>query len=265
MAMKTAKYIKFFLIAVVAYLLFLIRGLHNNHYLDWSLDFQISDCIEIMIFTLPIVYFPLRWFSQKTDYFKDSIWFALCLSIPFIIFDIIYVGVIKGHGLEYFKTFWFLTIFYFIVLIEVPIIGYLMHKDDPKITKKHLMMLSIAIILWLLNLWEGSHSNHYLDWSLNMKIVRLINIFLILMPIVYLFLRFYSSKQHYFQDASLLSLYLACVFILFDFFYLGINKHYWLQYIGDYWFVTIFYPIFWIEIPLIGLFMQKNNLEEEKR
>ena len=135
-----------------------------------------------------------------------------------------------------------------------------MHKDDPQITKKHFVMLSIAIIMWLLNLWEGSHSNHYLDWSLNMKIVRLTNILLILMPVVYLALRFNSSKQNYLKDATLLSLYLSCVFVLFDFLYLGIDKHFGLDYIREYWFVTLFYPIFWIEIPLTGCIMQRNAL-----
>lgn len=217
-----------------------------------------------MIFTLPIVYFPLRWFSKKKDYFKDSLWFAFCLSVPFVIFDLVYVGIIRGHGFGYFRSFWFLTIFYFIVLIEVPVIGYLMHKEDPQITKKHLMMLSLAIIAWLLNFWEGSHSNHYLDWSLNMKIVRMTNIILIILPIEYFILRFYSDKQNYFREASLLSLYLSSVFILFDFLYLGINKQYWLQYIQDYWFVTIFYPIFWIEIPLVGWYMQLRALKKER-
>ena len=255
--MNNAKYLKIFLVAVAVYLLFLIRGLPNNHFLEWTLDFKIADCIEIIIFTLPLVYFTLRWFSNKADYFKDSIWFAFCVSVPFLILDIVYVGIIRGHGIEYLKSHWFLTIFYFIVWIEVPVIGYLMHKGDLNITKKHLMMLSIAIVMWLLNLWEGSHSNHFLEWSLNMKITRLINIVLMLLPIAYLILRFYSDKNHYFRDAALLALYVSCIFILFDFLYLGINNQYWLQYIQDYWFVTILYLIFWIEIPLIGLVMQR--------
>ena len=261
--MKITKYLKFFLTAIAIYLIFLIRGLPNNHYLEWTQKFHIADCIEIIIFTLPIVYFTLRWFSKKTDYFKDSIWFAFFLSIPFLILDIVNVGIIRGHGIGYFSTFWFLTIFYFIVWIEVPIIGYLMHKDDHKITKKHLMIFSIAVVMWLLNFWEGSYSNHYLNWSLNMKITRITNILLILMPIAYLLLRFYSSKKQYFRDAGLISLYFSCIFILFDFLYLGISKNYWLQYIQDYWFITIFYPIFWIEIPLIGWFMQRNTLKKE--
>ena len=79
MKKEKAKYIYLFVTATIFYFLFLIRGLHNNHYLDWSLDFQIADCIEIMIFTLPMVYFPLKWISQRENYFKDSIWLAFFL------------------------------------------------------------------------------------------------------------------------------------------------------------------------------------------
>lgn len=136
MPLNTAKYFKFFLTAAVVYLLFLVRGFHNNHYLDWSLDFQIADCLEIMIFTLPLAYLPLKWFSTKHDYFKDSIWFALCFSIPYVIYDLVYVGIIRGHGLGFLSTFWFLTIFYFLVLIEIPVIGFLMQQDDPKVAKR---------------------------------------------------------------------------------------------------------------------------------
>jgi len=251
------KYVRLFLAASVVYLIFIIRGLPNNHYLDWSIDFQIGDCLELMLITIPLGYLLLKWFSSKQDYYIDSIWLAFFTSVPFFIYDSFYLGIFKGFGLNFIYEFWFLTIFYFIVWIEFPIIGYLMQKDDPKITKKHFIMLLVAIIGWLLHWWEGSYSNHYLDWALNTKIIRLTNILLILLPLVYFVLRFYSNKDQYLKDAGFLALYLSFIFVLFDFFYLNISKGYGLRYIKDYWFVTLFYPIFWIEIPLIGWVMQR--------
>ena len=259
MRMNTAKYIKLFLTASTVYALFLVRGLNNNHYLDWSLDFQIADCLEIVVFTLPLTYLPLKWFSTKKDYFADSIWFAFFLSVPFAIYDMIYAGIIRGHGPGYFGTFLFLTIFYFIVLIEVPLIGYLMQKDDPKIAKKHFLMLLLAIIAWLLNWWEGSFSGHYLQWSLNMKLVRLTNIALLLWTIAAVFLMFNSTRADYLKDARFLALYFSFVFILFDFLYLGIARGAGLGYVKEYWFVAVWYPVFWVEFPFIGWSMLKIN------
>ncbi len=258
MKKENMKYVHIFLSATAVYILFIIRGLHNNHYLDWSQDFHIGDSLEIMIFTLPIVYFILKWFSVKQHYFKDALWLAFCTSVPFLVYDILYLGILKGYGFDYFGRFWFLTIFYFIVWIEIPIIGYLMQKDDPMVAKKHVVMLLVGIMGWLLNWWEGSHSDHYVNWSLNMKIVRLTNILLILLPIAYLVLRFQSTKEHYPRDAVLMALYLSSVFVLFDFLYLGIAKGHGLHFIQDYWFVTLFYPLFWIEIPLIGRVMRRS-------
>lgn len=262
MRIKTAKYIKFFLTTAAVYALFLVRGLGNNYYLDWSLDYQVADCLEIMIFTLPLTYLPLKWLSTKEDYFKDSVWFALCLSIPYMIYDMIYLGIIGGYGLGYMRTFWFLTIFYFIVLIEVPIIGYLMQKDDAQVTRKHSSMLLTAIMAWLVNRWEGSFSDHYLNWSFNMKTIRLTNIILLLWPITYIILKSYSKKNETLQDACLLALYFSFVFILFDFLYLGISKGYGLDYIKTYWFISILYPMFCIEIPLIGWFMKRTEMRK---
>ncbi len=259
MTPRSTKYIKFFLTSTAVYALFIVRGLNNNHYLDWSLDFQIADCIEIIIFTLPVACLSLKRFSAKHDYFKDSIRLALCFSIPYVVFDLVYVGLIRGHGIGYFSTFWFLTIFYFIVLIEIPVIGYLMQKDDPAIVKKHFLILLTAIIAWLLNWWEGSSSGHYLNWSLNMKIVRLTNVVLMIWPITYIVLLFQSTKDESLKDACLMALYFSFVFTLCDFLYLGISKGHGAGYIKDYWFITLFYPIFWIEIPLIGWYMKRNG------
>ncbi len=253
------KLLKLFLTATGIYLLFLIRGIHNNHYLDWSLDFQIGDCLEIIIFTIPLTFGTLRLFSSKPDYFKDSLWFALFLSVPFAVYDLMYVGIVRGHGFAYFDTFWFLTIFYFIVLIEVPLIGHIMQEDDPAVVKKHVAMLLTAIGAWLLNWWEGSFSEHYLNWSLNMKLVRLTNVVLLILALAAVFLHTQSKKDTSFKDSVLLTAYFSFTFMILDFLYLGISKGKGLSYITEYWFTTVFYPIFWLEIPLIGLFIQGRD------
>lgn len=253
-----AKYGYLFLVANIIYLFFVIRGLPNRHYLDWPREFQIGDCIAIIIFTIPLVYLVLRWLSRRQDYVNDSFWFAFFTSVPFLVYDAFYLGIFKGFGFGYFGEFWFLTIFYFIVWVEMPLIGYLMQADDPKITKKHLFMLLVAVVAWWLNWWEGSYSHHYLELALNTKLARLINIVLMLLPIIYLVLKFHSSAAQYFKDAVFLALYLTFVFVLFDFFYFAISHGHGLRYLIDYWFVTVFYVIFWIEIPLVGRMMQKG-------
>ncbi len=257
MKKEKSKYVYVFLFSTVAYIIILLRGLPSNNYLDWPSYYLFGDGIELLVCVTVSNFLLLKWISNEQDYFKDSIWVAFFSSIILFIYDSLYLGIIKGFGFSYFDKFWFLWNVYFIIWIEIPITGYLMQKNDLKITKKHFVMLLFAIIAWLLNWWQGSYSNHYLEWALNTKIIRLTNILLILMPIVYFVLRFYSSKDQYFKDAGFLALYLSFIFIWFDFYYLGVSKGYGLSYIKNYWFLTLFYPIFWIEIPIIGWVMQR--------
>jgi len=244
--------LKFFLTSVSIYLAFVLRGLHNNHYLDWTVDFQIGDCVEILLFAAPLIYVPLKRFSRKGEYVKDSVWFALCLSLPFAALDWIYLGWWKGHGLTYFRTFWFLTIFYFIVLVEAPVIGYLMQQDDRRVTRRHLVMLLLAVAAWLLNAWEGASSDHYLTWSLNMKLVRLTNVALLSSTLV-LVDEATSEDRDRAAAGWFLPLYFSFVFMVLDFLYLGVSKGHGLDYLLRYWFVTAFYPIFWIAMMGAGL------------
>ena len=49
-----AKHVCLLLAANVIYLLFIVRGLPNNHYLDWSQDYKIINCLGIIMFTVPL-------------------------------------------------------------------------------------------------------------------------------------------------------------------------------------------------------------------
>lgn len=93
-----------------------------------------------------------------------------------------------------------------------------------------------------------------------MKIIRLSNVVLLIWPITNIVLRSHSTKDESFKDACLLGLYFSFTFTLFDFLYLGISKGQGLSYIREYWFIVVFYPMFWIEIPLIGWFIRRNGM-----
>lgn len=258
MPAQAMKATRFLLIATAIYGLFFLRGMAADHYLDWSLDFKIGDCIEIIIFTVPLTYLVLRRLSSKPEYFRDACWLALSFSIPYGIYDLILLGYVRGHGINYLSTFWFLTIFYFVALIEIPVIGYIMHRDDPSVTKAHLSMLAVAVLSWGLNRWEGSFSNHYSDWALNMKIVRTTNVVLMLAPICWITLRLTSRPGEYRRNAAWLALYFSFTFVLFDYLYTGIARGNGLTYIPTFWHASILYPIFWIEIPGIGAFIERT-------
>lgn len=268
MSPQVIRVARFLAVSTFIYGLFFVRGITAGHYLDWSLDFQIADCIEIIIFTVPLTYSMLRWLSSKPHYFQDACWLALSFSVPYAIYDFVLLGYIRGYGLEYLSTFWFLTVFYFITLVEIPVIGYLMYRDDPVVTKGHLSMLLIVVVSWGLNWWEGSFSGHYFDWALNMKIVRMTNVVMMLAPISWLTLRMTSRPTECRENAAWLALYFSFTFALLDFLYLGIVQGHGLGYVRIFWHASILYPLFWIVIPGVGLLIERSvaeTTEDESR
>lgn len=267
-ALKTNKHIHLSLISIAVYALFIVRGLSSNHYQDLSVDFYFVEGIDIFIFLIPTCFLILKLISKKQDYFKDSMWLAFYTTIPFFFFDLIFLGIIKGFGIEFFSKWWFLSIFYFILWIEFPIIGYLMEKNSLKEEKKHFVMLVISIVSYLVIYWGGSFSNHYLEWNQDMKIMRLLNLPLILSIITYSFLRHCSKKESYVKDSLFLAVYMSFFFVVFDFHYLAISKNLGINYLIDYWFVVLFYPLFWVVIPTVGMIMKnsasKTNISNKK-
>ena len=252
--------LKLLSISLGIYILFVVRGLASHHYVDWSLDYQIGDCFEIIIFSVPIAYGALRWASTREHFLSDSVWFGIFLSVPFAMVDTLLLGVHRGYGVGYLHKFWFLVIiFYFITPIEMPLVGYLMHRSDKRLTLQHLTMLLIAVACWLLNYWEGQPSHHYASWTLDMKIARLGNVMLILPLVVVGFLCFQSARGRYHRDSLWSSGYLTFLFVHFDFIYLGVARGHGLRYLTDYWFVSPFYLLFCIEVPLIGWGMDSSS------
>lgn len=263
--MRSAKYkhLKFVVIVIAIYVVFVIRGLSTNHYQDLQLDFIFIDNLEIFMWLIPACFIILKFVSRKQDYFKDSFWLTFYATVPFVCFDLIFLGGIKGYGVGYFGRWWFLTLFYFILWVEFPIVGYLMQIDDREVEKKHLLIIAIASSCWLVNFWEGKSSSHFQQWTLDMKLMRLSNIPLILLLITWLFLRHFSHRKSYLKDGCLMALYFMFVFLLCDLHYLAVYKKFGIYYWVDNWFVALFYPLFWIVIPATAWAMKHMSLTSD--
>jgi hypothetical protein len=62
------------------------------------------------------------------NYIKTALWMAFYASVPLFIYDYITVGIIQGQGLHFLKSHWYITIAYFYVWIELPLIGLALRK-----------------------------------------------------------------------------------------------------------------------------------------
>ncbi len=125
--MTIKKHLTTYIITFVIWFIFLLFGLPSDYYQTWTFNAQVCLSIFAFFIILPITYIVLQkvW---KQNYFKNSLWIAFYASLPLAVYDYIYVGLIKGYGHSYIFSHWYLSIFYLIVLIEIPIIGYIMER-----------------------------------------------------------------------------------------------------------------------------------------
>jgi hypothetical protein len=130
--MDSKNHIILFIICIAVWIIFFLLGLFNNHYQTWSLDMQLIHCGDIVLLVWPMVYVVLKKISNK-NYFLHSIWFAFYGSVPLALLDYVYLHGIKGYDFSYLSTHWYLTIFYFIVWIEMPLIGYYLEKNKKQL------------------------------------------------------------------------------------------------------------------------------------
>lgn len=112
--------------------IFLLVGLPSDYYYGFSFGAQVWLSIFVFFLILPLSYVVLRkiW---KENYLKSSLWIAFYASVPLAFYDYIYLGLIKGLGHRYIFSHWYLTIFYFIVWIEIPLVGWIMRKQQCRI------------------------------------------------------------------------------------------------------------------------------------
>jgi hypothetical protein len=126
--MKSSNHLILFSFCIMIWLIFFLLGLTNNYYQSWNFNQHLINTADVILLMWPLVYVILKHISGGR-YLVHSIWFAFYASVPFMLLDFIYLHIIKGYDFSYLANYWYLTIFYFVVWIEMPLIGlYLQRK-----------------------------------------------------------------------------------------------------------------------------------------
>ncbi len=120
--MNVTKHITLFLIGFILWALIFILGYPSHYFLEWKTEEKIIISIVAFFAILPFVGSLVIIFF-KGNYAKTALWLAFYFSVPVALFDYITVGIIQGNGLHYLKTHWYLTIAYFYVWINLPLVG----------------------------------------------------------------------------------------------------------------------------------------------
>ncbi len=125
--MNTKKHLILLVIAVCAWFGFYLLGLPFDYFQEISqfemlLFLMVSFCAALPL--IGVVTLVLL----SGDYLETSLWLAFYSSVPLAILDFIVVGLLHGEGLRFLISHWYLTLGYFLVWIEAPLIGLVLKK-----------------------------------------------------------------------------------------------------------------------------------------
>ena len=112
--------------------LFVLIGL-PDYYQSWHFNSKFIICILITIVYVPMSAYLIKKMFKRQDYFENSIWLALYLTVPLFTFDIFYImGFLGAKDLSFVTQYWYLTFFYFSFWLQFPLVALLMERNLPK-------------------------------------------------------------------------------------------------------------------------------------
>jgi hypothetical protein len=125
--MNIKKHLILAAVAVLAWAAFYLIGLSSDYFLNWSTAEKILITWMGFFSILPLICFLLVVFLGG-DYFKTSLWVAFYASVGPFILDCLVVGLIKGKGISFLISHWYLTIGYLEALVVMPLVGFALKK-----------------------------------------------------------------------------------------------------------------------------------------
>jgi len=69
-----------------------------------------------------IIYFVLKPLGSERR-LAIAFWYAFYFTIPFAMYDSIYCGLYLGYGIRFMGVFWFLSVYYLIPWVLLPMIA----------------------------------------------------------------------------------------------------------------------------------------------
>lgn len=114
-AMRTGHHLYLFYLATTFWALFYLGGLPSNYYQDWPWPLSL-----VVILVLPSMGFLVlvrqlsRGLLACLEPRRVALWAALYMTLPLLVYDLIYLGWHERRGLHFVVTHWYLSAFYVI-------------------------------------------------------------------------------------------------------------------------------------------------------
>jgi hypothetical protein len=130
--MKTRHHLLLATICILLWACYYLLGIQYDYFQDFSRESMLILLLTTFMGIIPIITIIVLSFI-KVPFLRMSVWLAFYASVPLFILDYIFVGIIKGEGLHFLVSHWHLTLGYFLVWFELPLIGKSLEKLSLKI------------------------------------------------------------------------------------------------------------------------------------
>lgn len=116
--MRFSSHLRLLAIGVGVWAAFWVLGL-PDYYQQYSFTFV---AIATAALVPPSVWIGWRVIGSTKPQYRAArgFWLAVYFSAPFVLLDALYCGLYLGHGLRFFSKYWYLTAFYFVPWLYVP-------------------------------------------------------------------------------------------------------------------------------------------------
>ena len=132
--MHVRMHIRLLVLASLAWLVFWIVGL-PDYYQQYSDRFMAWFVILLLPALELVIFLVLRRISS-TRRIAFSLWLSFYFTAPLVVYDWLYCGLYRGHGLGFFTDFWYLTLYYIIPWLLLPATAMLLNKSSAGVQVK---------------------------------------------------------------------------------------------------------------------------------
>ena len=122
-------HIRIFLIATVVWVGFWVAGL-PSYYQQYSNALMVWFDSLVLIPIATIVYLDLRSLRPERR-LPVAIWLAFYFTVPLALYDWLYCGLYLGHGIQFISRYWYLTVYYAIPWVLLPLVALALNRTRP--------------------------------------------------------------------------------------------------------------------------------------
>lgn len=125
---KLSRHLRLLIIVTIAWFLFWLAGLPDYYQ-------QYSDT-AMLIFDIAVL--PPIWYLVYRSVLRASpgrrlavsLWWAFYISVPLLIYDLLYCGLYLGYSITFLWEYWYLTVYYVLPWLLFPPMGLWVERKE---------------------------------------------------------------------------------------------------------------------------------------